>query len=57
VTELLERQFPTEDKLDGDAPTVEPGAEPMSQTPDETTDEEPIAEARAQEAVPPFPAR
>jgi hypothetical protein len=57
VTELLERQFPTEDKLDGQAPTVEPGAEPEPPTPDEPTNEEQIAEARAQEAVPPFQPR
>jgi hypothetical protein len=57
VTEILERQFPTEDKLDGQAPTVEPGAEPEPPEAKETAGEEPIAEARTQEAVPPFPAR
>lgn len=56
VTELLERQFPTEDKLDGQAPTVKPGAEPEPLTP-ETETEPPTDEDRAQEAVPPFPAR
>jgi len=57
VTELLERQFPTEDKLDGQAPTVEPGAELEPPETNGTTDEEQVAGARAQEAVPPFPAR
>lgn len=56
VTEILERQFPVEDKLDGEAPTLEPGAEPEPPQEDEQADEEPIAEARTQEAVPPFPA-
>jgi len=57
VTEILERQFPVEDKLDGQAATPEPGAEPEPPEGNETAGEEPIAEARTQEAVPPFPAR
>ena len=57
VTELLERQFPVEEKLDGEAATPEPGAETEPPETDETTGEEQVAEARAQEAMPPFPAR
>jgi len=57
IPEILERQFPTEDKLDGQAPTVEPGAEPEPPQPDEEAvggEQADVAEARAQEAVPPF---
>mgnify|MGYP001163168545 CR=1 FL=1 len=58
VTELLERQFPTEDKLDGQAPTVQPGAQPAPPPDEETAGgEEQVDEDRAQEAVPPFPER
>jgi hypothetical protein len=51
VTEILERQFPPEDKLDGQAPTAQPGAEPELPPQDETG---PIDDDRAQEAVSPF---
>jgi broad specificity phosphatase PhoE len=58
IQEILERQFPPQEKLDGemattDGPEPQPGQPSPDETPTGEQDAEQVAE-RAQEAVPPF---